>query len=117
MTSETTAGRRPRWTLASVRPVGDVSPAVGRLPGGAVGDEFEATGTEAVVAVEEAATEHGVEATVTVTRGTAHEEIVRYAADYDIDVIVMGSRGARASSRSCQGPSASRWYRPRPSPC
>jgi nucleotide-binding universal stress UspA family protein len=66
-------------------------------------EDLEAAGREAVAAVEEAAREHGVEATVTVTGGTAHEEIVRYAADNDIDVIVMGTRGRQGVQRYLLG--------------
>ncbi len=42
----------------------------------------------------EDATEQGIEATMTVLRGTPHREILHYAEDNDIDLIVMGKRGA-----------------------
>jgi len=42
----------------------------------------------------EDATERGVDATMSVLRGTPHEEILQYAQDNDIDLVVMGKRGA-----------------------
>jgi len=40
------------------------------------------------------ATERGIDATMSVLRGTPHETILSYADDQAIDVIVMGKRGA-----------------------
>ena len=42
----------------------------------------------------EGATERGIDATVSVRRGTPHNTICHYAEQEDIDVIVMGKRGA-----------------------
>jgi len=44
--------------------------------------------------VVEDATERGVDATMSVRRGVPHEVILRYADDEDIDIVVMGKRGA-----------------------
>lgn len=42
----------------------------------------------------EDATERGIDATMSVLRGTPHETILSYADDQGVDVIVMGKRGA-----------------------
>jgi nucleotide-binding universal stress UspA family protein len=55
-----------------------------------VGDRAEAM-TEDIV---EEATERGLDTTVSVRRGVPHDSICRYAEQEDIDVIVMGKRGA-----------------------
>jgi nucleotide-binding universal stress UspA family protein len=44
--------------------------------------------------VVEEATEEGVETTMSVLRGKPHEEIVDYVEEHDIDLVVMGKRGA-----------------------
>ncbi|MDS0280981.1 universal stress protein [Haloarcula onubensis] len=55
-----------------------------------LGDQAEEM-TEDIV---EEATERGIDATVSVRRGVPHDTICRYAEQEDIDVIVMGKRGA-----------------------
>jgi nucleotide-binding universal stress UspA family protein len=55
-----------------------------------VADDAEALVEDVV----EEATERGVDATMSVLRGTPHETILQYAADNDVDLIVMGKRGA-----------------------
>jgi len=44
--------------------------------------------------VVETATERGIDATMSVRRGVPHAAICDYADDQDVDVIVMGKRGA-----------------------
>lgn len=38
--------------------------------------------------------ERGIESTTSVLRGLPHEVILEYADDHDIDLVVMGKRGA-----------------------
>jgi nucleotide-binding universal stress UspA family protein len=66
-------------------------------------DQLESVGEEAIAAVEQLATDNDVEATVTVTSGTAHTEIVQYAEDNSIDLIVMGTRGRQGVERYLLG--------------
>jgi nucleotide-binding universal stress UspA family protein len=66
-------------------------------------DQLESVGEEAIAAVEQLATDNDVEATVTVTSGTAHTEIVQYAEDHEIDLIVMGTRGRQGVERYLLG--------------
>ena len=42
----------------------------------------------------EDATERGIESTMAVLRGVPHEEILAYVDEHDVDLIVMGKRGA-----------------------
>jgi len=42
----------------------------------------------------EEATERGIESTMAVLRGVPHEEILAYTDEHDVDLIVMGKRGA-----------------------
>lgn len=57
-------------------------------------EEIEEQAEEIVEDVVEAATERGVDATMSVLRGVPHETIRSYADEQDVDVIVMGKRGA-----------------------
>lgn len=66
-------------------------------------DQLESVGEEAIAAVEQLATDNDVEVTVTVTSGTAHTEIVQYAEDHEIDLIVMGTRGRQGVERYLLG--------------
>lgn len=66
-------------------------------------DQLEEVGQQAIAEVENRAAENDIEVTVTITGGTAHEEIVQYAEDNDIDVIVMGTRGRQGIERYLLG--------------
>ncbi|MDS0279526.1 universal stress protein [Halomicroarcula sp. S1AR25-4] len=55
-----------------------------------IADEAE----DLVEDVVETATERGIESTTSVLRGLPHEVILEYADDHDIDLVVMGKRGA-----------------------
>ncbi|WP_435077281.1 universal stress protein [Halococcus sp. AFM35] len=57
----------------------------------AVREQYEQYGERVTAAVDDMAAEAGVECTTAIKSGTVHEEIVRYAADEDLDVIVMGT--------------------------
>lgn len=66
-------------------------------------EQIEDAGREAVAELEQRATANGVDVETSVVGGTAHEEIVRYAEDNDIDVIVMGTRGRQGVERYLLG--------------
>jgi nucleotide-binding universal stress UspA family protein len=57
----------------------------------AVREQYEQYGERVTAAVDDMAAEAGVECTTAIKSGTVHEEIVKYAADEDLDVIVMGT--------------------------
>ena len=77
-----------------------------------VGDHAEEM-TEDIV---EEATERGIDATVSVRRGVPHDTICRYAEAEDIDVIVMGKRGAGGVERPHIGSVTNRVLRQAPVP-
>lgn len=66
-------------------------------------DQLESVGEEAITELERVATSEDVETTVHIAGGTAHEEIVQYADENDIDVIVMGTRGRQGVDRYLLG--------------
>jgi nucleotide-binding universal stress UspA family protein len=53
---------------------------------------LEEVGEEALTAVRTQAADHGVEVVETLRHGRPHEEIVDYAADNDVDLLVLGTR-------------------------
>jgi len=57
-------------------------------------EDIEERAEELTEAVVEEATERGIDATMSVLRGVPHDTICDYAEQADIDVIVMGKRGA-----------------------
>ncbi|MDS0260476.1 universal stress protein [Haloarcula sp. S1CR25-12] len=57
-------------------------------------EDIEERAEELTEAVVEEATERGIDATMSVLRGVPHDTICDYAEEADIDVIVMGKRGA-----------------------
>jgi nucleotide-binding universal stress UspA family protein len=65
--------------------------------------ELESVGQQALDTLEEVAAAADVETAGQITGGTAHEEIVRYAEENDIDVIVMGTRGRQGVGRYLLG--------------
>lgn len=66
-------------------------------------DRLESVGQEAIEVLETRAAAADIETTARIAGGTAHEEIVRYADDNDIDVIVMGTRGRQGVDRYLLG--------------
>ncbi|MFB6235853.1 MAG: universal stress protein [Halopenitus sp.] len=66
-------------------------------------EALEAEGEEATERVAEAADDAGVEATTTVTTGTAYRTIQDYVGDNDIDLIVMGTHGRQGLDRYLLG--------------
>ena len=66
-------------------------------------EALEAEGAEATDRVVEAADDAGVEASTTVTTGTAYRTIQNYVDDNDIDLIVMGTHGRQGLDRYLLG--------------
>lgn len=60
-------------------------------------------GTDVVEAVEQRATEEGVETKTSVERGVARTTIEEYASEYDVDLVVLGSTGASGPSEKLLG--------------
>lgn len=56
-------------------------------------EALEHEGEAAVATVAERAADAGVDAETTVADGIPHRTILEYAADHDVDVIVMGTHG------------------------
>jgi nucleotide-binding universal stress UspA family protein len=59
----------------------------------------ESDGEEAVEAIEARAAEYGVPVTKVFRYGKPHEEILDYAADHEIDLIMMGTHGRSGFDR------------------
>ena len=57
-------------------------------------DEMADEAEEIAEDIIEDATERGIDATMSVLRGVPHETILQYVADNDVDLVVMGKRGA-----------------------
>lgn len=66
-------------------------------------DELEAEGESATGVVRTEAESAGVDVVTSVTRGVPHEEILRYVADNDVDLIVMGTHGRTGFDRFLLG--------------
>jgi nucleotide-binding universal stress UspA family protein len=62
-------------------------------------EEQEAAGEEALDAMVGVGDEHGVDVEPHLRRGTPSEEIVDAAADYEADLLVMGTQGRTGISR------------------
>jgi nucleotide-binding universal stress UspA family protein len=68
-------------------------------------------GEEALAVLDERATEAGIEAESTIRKGVPHEEIIGYAADHEIDLIVIGATGRSAFKTVLLGSTAERVLR------
>ncbi|WP_332900326.1 universal stress protein [Haladaptatus sp. CMSO5] len=66
-------------------------------------DALEERGHQATKAIVEQARERGIETTAAVRRGNPHDDILSYAEDNDIDVIVMGTHGRTGVKRALLG--------------
>jgi len=64
---------------------------------------LEEVGEDALAAVRERAAGHGVEVIETLGRGRPHEEVVRYADEEGVDLIVLGTRRHPEAYRSLLG--------------
>ena len=65
--------------------------------------ELEAHGRRAVDSVVERATERGLSVETFIRHGTAYKEIIQFAADHDVDMIVMGTHGRTGLDRALMG--------------
>ena len=66
-------------------------------------DALEERGHQATTAIVERAREQDIETTAAVRRGNPHDDILSYAEDNDIDVIVMGTHGRTGVKRALLG--------------
>lgn len=66
-------------------------------------DALEKQGQQATKAVVEQASERDIETTAAVRRGNPHDDILSYAEDNEIDVIVMGTHGRTGVKRALLG--------------
>ncbi|MFB1066702.1 universal stress protein [Natrinema sp. H-ect4] len=66
-------------------------------------EAFEEHGKKTMTAVADRAEERGVEVTRTVVDGSAHEVILEYAADADVDLLVMGTESKTTLERLVVG--------------
>ncbi len=66
-------------------------------------DALEQEGQEATGDVATQAEDRGIETTTAVQRGNPHDDILTYAEENDIDVIVMGTHGRTGVKRALLG--------------
>lgn len=66
-------------------------------------DTLEERGHQATGAIVEQAKERNIETTAAVRRGNPHDDILIYADEHDIDVIVMGTHGRTGVKRALLG--------------
>jgi nucleotide-binding universal stress UspA family protein len=57
-------------------------------------ERVEERGEEFLAEVESDGADRGLDVRTAITRGMPHDEIMTYAADHDVDLIVMGRHGA-----------------------
>ena len=86
-----------------VVPVVDMVPATGFGIGGAFAHEPTEEDKALLEDAAAVAIEHGVVSTTALLRGETVDEIVAYADNHDVDVIVVGSRGQGALSAALLG--------------
>jgi nucleotide-binding universal stress UspA family protein len=79
-------------------------------------ERVEEEGEEIAEDVVEAANELDVPVTVSILRGSPHEEILRYVDAHDVDLVVMGKRGATGVKRPHIGSVTERVVRESPVP-
>lgn len=66
-------------------------------------DALEKAGQEATGEIAARADDRGIEATTAVRRGNPHDDILAYAEEHDIDLIVMGTHGRTGIKRALLG--------------
>lgn len=66
-------------------------------------DALEERGQQATKAIVEEARERGIETAAAVRRGNPHDDILTYANEHSIDVIVMGTHGRTGVKRALLG--------------
>lgn len=77
----------------------------------AIYDEMEAAGRSSVDQICDRAVDAGVHAIADLRHGTPHSEILDYAQEHDIDLIVLGTHGRGGVSRALLGSVAERVVR------
>lgn len=83
---------------------------------GSVADRLEEEGSGMTNRIGEKAEAAGVEVVTEVTHGVADEEIIEYATEQDIGLIVMGTHGRRGVDRQLLGSVTERVVRSSPVP-
>lgn len=66
-------------------------------------DELDARGREITDAIADRARDSGVKTVTAVQRGNPHDDILAYADEHEIDVIVMGTHGRTGVKRALLG--------------
>lgn len=66
-------------------------------------DELEEEGHQATSAIADQATDRDIETMTAVRRGNPHDDILTYANEHDIDLIVMGTHGRTGVKRALLG--------------
>lgn len=66
-------------------------------------DALEEEGEQATTAIREQAANRDVETETAVRRGNPHDDILTYASDHEIDLIVMGTHGRTGVKRALLG--------------
>lgn len=79
-------------------------------------DRFEVVGEYAVGDVRDAAADRGVDVVTAVRRGLPDEEILGYATENDVDLVVMGTHGRSGVQRYLLGSTTERVLRQSPVP-
>lgn len=79
-------------------------------------DELEATGETALEAVRTETDAVGVDVETTIAKGIPHEEILHYADDHNVDLIVMGTHGRTGFNRFLLGSVTEKIIRQTPIP-
>ncbi|RRJ31423.1 universal stress protein [Halocatena pleomorpha] len=64
---------------------------------------LEKTGHETTTVVADQAADRGIDARTAVRRGNPHDDILAYATEHDIDLIVMGTHGRTGVRRALLG--------------
>lgn len=78
--------------------------------------ELQEGARELLAPILTAADDAGIEVVETVVKGTAHEQLVEYVRNDDIDMVVMGTHGKTALSRVLLGSTAEKVVRHSPAP-
>jgi len=74
-------------------------------------DELESAGLDSVVEIRDGALEAGVHAVEAVREGTPYREILAYADEHDVDLVVIGTHGRNGLRRRVLGSVAERVVR------
>lgn len=66
-------------------------------------DTLEEEGHQITEAIEEQAKDRGIETEIAVRRGNPHDDILTYANEHDVELIVMGTHGRTGVKRALLG--------------